>query len=101
MRFFVSGLIFAALLNSAVFTAEAFTLEWQDNSTNEQGFRIERSIDGGTWTRIYTNKVNVTSRGVTITDAGKKYCYRVRAYNSKGQSPPSNQKCVTTVLSDN
>ena len=36
-------------------------MTWQDNSTDEQGFRIERSLDGMTFTEIATVGPNVQS----------------------------------------
>jgi subtilisin-like proprotein convertase family protein len=69
-------------------------LAWLDASANETGFEVERSTDNGTFTRIaslpanttfYTDQVGVNSR----------YCYRVRAINSIGNSGYSNESCQT------
>jgi hypothetical protein len=64
------------------------TLTWTDNSGNETGFQIERSADGTTFTQIATVGANVT----TYQDSGvnKAYYYRVRAFNSAGNSGYSN-----------
>lgn len=66
-------------------------LAWQDNSTAETGFIVERSLDGvNGWTEIGRTKANVT----TFTDpSGARrtpYFYRVRAFNAAATSSPSN-----------
>jgi PKD repeat protein len=64
------------------------TLKWTDNAGNESGFKIERSADGVTFTEIATVGPNV----VTFAQGGVKKTtyYRVRAYNSAGNSAYSN-----------
>jgi hypothetical protein len=73
------------------------TLAWQDNSTTETGFRVERSRDGSTnWTEVGTTGSNVA----IFQDAGlppySTYFYRVRAYNGTDTSPYSNATSATT-----
>lgn len=41
-----------------------FTLNWDDNSQGEDGFKIERKIDAGTYSEIYTSGSN----DITYTD---------------------------------
>jgi cellulose 1,4-beta-cellobiosidase len=58
------------------------TLNWQDNSNNETGFRIERAPAGsGPWSVVGTTGVDAT----TYTDNGlapsTAYWYRVAAFN--------------------
>ncbi|MGH7213862.1 MAG: PA14 domain-containing protein, partial [Tepidisphaeraceae bacterium] len=62
-------------------------LKWADNSSNESGFRIERSKDGqGGWATVG----NVGQNGTTFTDAGltpdTNYVYRVVALGQSGAS---------------
>ena len=69
---------------------------WTDNSTNEDGFRVERSADGGlTWALAKTLSVS----SVAFVDEGRtperRVCYRVIAFNAKGSSAPSNVDCTT------
>jgi hypothetical protein len=73
-------------------------LAWTDNSTNETGFRIERSFDGSTgWHQIGTVAANVTaythSRQTPLTT----YFYRVRATNGAGNTGYSNIASATTL----
>ncbi len=71
------------------------TLQWQDNSDNEDGFRIERKTTGA-YEEVATTTENVTLR----TDAGLEwdttYTYRVLAYNSSGDSGYSNEDSAPT-----
>jgi hypothetical protein len=65
-------------------------LNWTDNSSNESGFYIDWSSDGGnTWTQIATVGANVTTYTDTC-NTKKTYWYRVAAYNSAGESAWSN-----------
>ncbi len=64
-------------------------LSWQDNSTNELGFYIERSDGRGIWTRIAVVDSNVTNYFDAITSGQPKY--RIVAFNNDGESTPSNQ----------
>ena len=70
-------------------TIDSATLAWNDNSNNETGFRIERSVDGTNWTVVTTTAANVT----TFTNSGltaNTYRYRVLAVNAEGNSQASN-----------
>jgi len=55
---------------------------WNDNSAYEDGFKIERELDGGGWNLVHTTGANEESWADTSqpTDANEKYQYRVRAY---------------------
>ncbi|MDQ1707033.1 MAG: hypothetical protein QOJ88_244, partial [Pyrinomonadaceae bacterium] len=63
-------------------------LSWQDNATNETGFRIEfRDLDSlGLWTQLDTVDANVTLVKVGSLHRN----YRVQAFNSIGNSSYSN-----------
>ncbi len=67
-------------------------LSWTDNSSNETGFKIERSPDGSSgWTQVQLTAANATSWGDTGLTIGTTYYYRVRSFEpAAGDSPNSN-----------
>ena len=78
--------------------ADAIALSWKDNSDDEEGFYVDRSIDGQTWEVAATLEADTTE----YTDTGL-YChyfyyYRVRAFNDGGPSLPSNLAFAATDL---
>ena len=64
------------------------TLTWADNSDNEDGFRIERSTDGVTFTRVAATGPDATRFVATGLSSKTTYYFRVRAYNTGGDSAP-------------
>ena len=73
-------------------------LQWQDNSNNETGFKIEQSLTAiGPWTQIATTPANVTSHAPPGLTCGTTYYYRIRAYNGSGNSAYSNIANATTM----
>lgn len=78
-------------------SSSSIRLSWTDRSSNEAGFRIERSTSATTgfyW--IATTKANVASYSDSHLTAGTTYSYRVRATNSAGSSGYSNVASATT-----
>jgi hypothetical protein len=67
---------------------------WTDNSTDEDGFKVERSSDGKTFNQLGTIEKNVTTFEDRV-GANVRYFYRVRAYNVIGNSDYSNIDSVT------
>ncbi len=61
-------------------------LVWQDNSGDEQGFRIERSLDAFTFGEIAAVGPNVTTFSDTTVSPDTLYFYRVLAFNNFGNS---------------
>jgi hypothetical protein len=87
--------------NNLVATASSssqMNLTWTDNSSNENGFRIERCQGAGctNFAQIATIGANTTSYSNTGLAAGTSYRYRVRAYNNSGNSGYSNTVEATT-----
>lgn len=72
-------------------------LSWTDASTNETGFKIERSTSAsGTFSLIATNSANITNYSDTGLSAGTAYYYRIRATNSAGDSANTAVATATT-----
>ena len=83
------------LIASSAFGAA--TLIWQDNSTNETGFMVERQVNGGAFTSIAKVGPNVTTYVDGTATAGATdmtYCYRVRGFNATLQSGYTNVDCL-------
>jgi len=98
LGFFVSLLL---AVSYGIAGAGNLTLTWNDNSNNEDGFKIERK-EGltGTFAEIAMVGANVSSYADTGLTDGTTYCYQVRAYNGAGDSPYTNEDCNTTSLPD-
>lgn len=65
-------------------------LSWDDNSDNEDGFIIERSLDSAAFNTIDTVGVDVTNYMDTSgLEQATRYYYRVKAYNSFGDNGSS------------
>ena len=78
------------------------SLSWQDNSSNEDGFEVHRATP---WpSSLYTLRDNLPTNTIAFGDTGltasTQYCYKVRAYQTKGHqtsfSAFSAVLCVTT-----
>jgi len=84
------------LVATAVSTSQ-INLTWQDNSSDETGFKIERRTASGSYSQIATVGAGVTSYSNTGLSAGTTYYYRVKAYSSAGDSGYSNEASATTL----
>jgi len=84
------------LVATAVSTSQ-INLTWNDNSTNEDGFKIERSTNGSSFTEIGTLGPGVQNFSSTGLASNKTYYYRVRAYNTLGNSAYSNTASAKTL----
>jgi hypothetical protein len=84
-------------LAASATSCSTVNLSWTDNSNNEFGFELERSLKSS------SNFLVINYPGVNIvqlTDANLQpstvYYYRIRAYNNKGYTAYSNTVTVTT-----
>lgn len=71
-------------------------LAWQDNATDESGYRVERSADGSSWLEIAALSANAISYSDTGLQPQQTWNYRVLAWNSVGNSAYSNVVQATT-----
>ena len=84
-------------LSASATSSTQIDLSWTDKSSNESGFKIERKTgSGGTYSEITTVSANVTTYSNTGLSAATTYYYRVRAYNSAGNSNYSSEANATT-----
>jgi hypothetical protein len=85
-----SGLVATTISQSQI------DLDWLDNSADETGFEIERSLDGAGFGPLTSVGANVTSYPDIGLSAATTYFYRVRAVNGAGSSAFSNTASATT-----
>lgn len=86
-----------AALTSATAPESTINLTWADMSSDEQGFAVYRSVDGGSFAEIARVGSNVASFSNTGLSAGKTYAYQVRSYNGNGTSASSNTASASTA----
>jgi phosphodiesterase/alkaline phosphatase D-like protein len=87
-------------LSASAASSTQINLNWQDNSSNESGFRIERKEgSGGNYSQIATTAANAAAYGDSGLSSGKTYFYRIRAYNANGDSAYSGEASATTSSS--
>jgi hypothetical protein len=84
-------------LSAKAFSTSQINLTWSDNSSNESGFNVQRSIDGKNFALINSVGANVTAYQDTALAKGTKYYYRVQSYNSTASSTYSNTAFATTL----
>ena len=96
-RYGASTLAVTALLSClGLAHAAQLSLTWTDASTNEDGFKIERATGtAGAYGQLATVAANTTGYADGTVNAGTTYCYRVRAYNTVGDSAYSSPACAT------
>ena len=76
--------------------SDAVFLGWGDNSSNEDGFRVERSVDGGaSWEVAGTTRASMPGFSDLGRTSEQQVCYRVIAFVGQVDSSPSNTDCTT------
>jgi len=93
-------LALAALLFCSALSAGTVTLTWKDNSDNETGFAIERSINGGEFSVIANVVTDITRYVDDSPQVGAMNTYRVCAFNSFGKSGYTNESGVGVYVPD-
>lgn len=94
--------VFRVLLVSLAFTVAAgaatrqFVVQWDDTTDDEDGYRVERSVDGVNFGVVATLPRNATSYTDSAILAGTTYWYRVMAFSDFAISPYSNVATATT-----
>jgi len=85
-------------LTATVISSSQINLYWDDNSNNEDGFKIERNTGAGaTYSLIQTTAPNIISYSDGTLSTATIYIFRVYAYNSAGNSGYSNAVPSTTL----
>ncbi len=86
-------------LSVSAITARELTLTWTDNSVNETGFEIERSLTAQSgFLPVATTAADARSWTDTTLEPGTLYYFRVRATNSAGSSAYDNASVTTLPL---
>lgn len=68
-------------------SATEIELRWQDTSLNEQGFKVEQAKDGGPFVELAQRApADATIFVDSPLEPGHRYTYRIRAFNSGGDS---------------
>jgi hypothetical protein len=88
----------SGLLASSV-SASEIDLSWTDNSANETGFLIQRSLNGSTWATLTSVAANTIRYQDTDLPASTTYYYHLSAYNAAGGSSWSGTASTTTQAS--
>ena len=84
-------------LTATAVSRNRIDLAWTDNSSNETGFRIERSTDGTSFSSIASVGPNVQTYRNTGLQRNRTYWYRVWANGSAGNSGYSNVATAATL----
>ncbi len=85
-------------LTAMAISANQVYLEWTDTTPFEIGFRIQRALSGSeSWSLVVDSleidEDNYTDSGL---EEGTIYRYRVKAFNARGETGPSDIAVVTT-----
>ncbi len=73
-------------LNATLASSTKINLSWTDNSTDEEGFMIERKSGSGSYGSIGSTSSNLTTFIDGNISTNSTYTYRVYSYNSAGNS---------------
>ena len=85
-------------LAATALSSNRINLRWTDNALGENGYGIERSLDGTNFVQISVTAANVTNYSDTNVSAGVQYDYRVVALGTDTNSAYSNIAIATGKL---
>ena len=86
-------------LAATALSSSQVQLTWTRNSTNEAGFYIERSTDNSTFTQVGLADAGATAFiDTNAVQPDTTYYYRIRAFNSAGNSTYTPTASTTTLL---
>lgn len=74
--------------------SDSIHVSWTDNSTSEDGHRVERSVAGGPWVEIWRRTDAARSLYDRDLTPNTRYCYRVIAFNELTEAAA--EVCATT-----
>jgi hypothetical protein len=75
---------------------DAISLSWADNSSDEDQFTVERSVDSSNWTAVAILPADTVTHSDTGLAPDTTYLYRVFASNGNGDSASSAPASATT-----
>ena len=85
-------------LSSNVLGPTSVSLAWVDTAGDETGFKVQESSNGGTsYAQVTTLASSVNTYTVTSLSPSTSYDFQIVAYNSSGNSSPSNVVNPTTA----
>lgn len=83
-------------LTATAVGATRVDLAWNDNSSNETAFKVERSLDSGaSWSPLVTLAANTTAYADTNAACNRENRYRVYATNTGGDSAKASASATT------
>jgi subtilisin family serine protease len=74
-------------------------LTWKDVASDENGYLIERSVNGTHWTVVRTTKPNARQFTDQRLRRNTTFQYRLRAFNEAGESEATSVDAATTMRS--
>jgi Legume lectin domain/Fibronectin type III domain len=83
-------------LTATAVTSSQINLQWVDHGSNESGYAVEESTDGIHFAQIGSATVHSTMFAVGGLQPETTYAFRVRAFNSAGDSPFTRTVTATT-----
>jgi hypothetical protein len=84
-------------LSASADSSSQINLTWIDNADNEDGFVIERSLDGSSFGQIDSVGLNTQSYSDSGLTPEQTFYYRVAAFNNIGDSGYTNTAQATTL----